>query len=333
MMKIGEPFNPYRLFHGVFIPNSLLKYKGISHGAKLCYGRLSQYAGENGYAYPSYKTLANELGMSKRTAIRYCIELEQEGLIEIVLRKNKKNNFTSNIFRFLWHKLFEMEIEPGDNIDTTPGDNPDTTLVTDLSPKEIHIIDSKKNKKHTGENHAALMKDTYLSVIHRINSGYWVEDDREGYVTMRDLYLGHLGKESKRKKKLQEKFGNKDIPSLVKKWDTEKGVMKEKGMKPYDSPKNSNSILSYYKENFKDTFGQIPPLELGKDRALIKKMIDHYGYDYTLDMFEWVFNHWSVFVREKNIKGLPTVGLIFGFRAYIQSKVIPQEQTDDGSEW
>ena len=39
-LEIGQPFNPFRLFNGIFIPDALARQKGISSGAKMIYGRL-----------------------------------------------------------------------------------------------------------------------------------------------------------------------------------------------------------------------------------------------------------------------------------------------------
>jgi hypothetical protein len=34
---IGERFNPYRIFNGIFIPEAICKYRGVSPGSKLVY--------------------------------------------------------------------------------------------------------------------------------------------------------------------------------------------------------------------------------------------------------------------------------------------------------
>ena len=39
-MKVGAPFNPYRIFQGAFAPFWLLEHRGLGAGAKLCYIRL-----------------------------------------------------------------------------------------------------------------------------------------------------------------------------------------------------------------------------------------------------------------------------------------------------
>ena len=37
-LRVGQLFNPYKLFTGIFIPEALAKYRGVSCGAKLVYG-------------------------------------------------------------------------------------------------------------------------------------------------------------------------------------------------------------------------------------------------------------------------------------------------------
>ena len=39
-LQVGQPFNPFGLFNGIFIPEQLMRAKGISMGAKVTYGRL-----------------------------------------------------------------------------------------------------------------------------------------------------------------------------------------------------------------------------------------------------------------------------------------------------
>ena len=56
-----ELINPCKKFIFAPVPNWLMRREGVSAGAKLLYGRLCQYAGNNGECYPSIKTLAKEL--------------------------------------------------------------------------------------------------------------------------------------------------------------------------------------------------------------------------------------------------------------------------------
>jgi len=75
-LEVGQPFNPFKLFNGIFIPDALVLARGISAGAKITYGRLARYAGENGECYPAVPTLASEIGLSERQTQRYLAELD-----------------------------------------------------------------------------------------------------------------------------------------------------------------------------------------------------------------------------------------------------------------
>jgi hypothetical protein len=107
-MKPGDPFNPYRLFNGLFVPEALAQFSDVSPGAKLAYGRLARYAGQNGKCFPATDTLGAELGVSERQARRYVMELEKAGFI----RRNPRFHGlgqASNEFEFLWHPVFESD--------------------------------------------------------------------------------------------------------------------------------------------------------------------------------------------------------------------------------
>ena len=67
-MRVGVPFNPYKVFQGIFAPYWLLEHRGISKGAKLCYIRLLCFAGKDARCYSSLETLAKGLGVSDRQA-------------------------------------------------------------------------------------------------------------------------------------------------------------------------------------------------------------------------------------------------------------------------
>jgi len=72
--NIGDPFNPYGMFNGIWVPEALLRCPDLSPSAKLLYGRLARFAGENGRCFPSVETLAVELGMTARQGVRlFCV--------------------------------------------------------------------------------------------------------------------------------------------------------------------------------------------------------------------------------------------------------------------
>jgi len=104
-MRVGQAFNPFKLFTGSFIPEAIVRYRGLSPGAKLTYGRLARYAGENGSCYPSIPAVATEIGLSATQARKYVHELRDRRFITVEPRPG-----TSGLFTFLWHEAFGGEI-------------------------------------------------------------------------------------------------------------------------------------------------------------------------------------------------------------------------------
>src|SRR5258706_8660615 len=82
----GEPFNSYRMFTGLFIPEGLARSTRISPGAKLAWGRLARYAGHDGRCYPTMKTLGREIGVGERQAQKYVGELERKQFLRRINR-------------------------------------------------------------------------------------------------------------------------------------------------------------------------------------------------------------------------------------------------------
>ena len=101
-MKRGQPFNPYRLFYGAFVPNILLRLKEVTSTEKLFYARLCQFAGKDGECYPSYTLMSEELGITRTQAFNVAQSLVQKEFILIENIKGKQNHY-----KFLWHPVFE----------------------------------------------------------------------------------------------------------------------------------------------------------------------------------------------------------------------------------
>src|SRR5436853_6532664 len=110
MMQIGQPFIPFRLFTGIFIPDGLVRAPSISAGAKLAYGRLVRYGGQDGACFPAVPTLASEIGVSVRQTQNYLAELERNGLIRRRTRLGVSGQ-QSNAYQFLWHALLEVGVK------------------------------------------------------------------------------------------------------------------------------------------------------------------------------------------------------------------------------
>lgn len=75
-------FNPYKKFNAALVPEAMLCYKGLAPNAKLLYGQLCRYAGENGYCYPGQARLARDMGLSVRAINKLLAQLVSEGFIK-----------------------------------------------------------------------------------------------------------------------------------------------------------------------------------------------------------------------------------------------------------
>lgn len=159
----GDVFNPYRMFTGCFIPNAVCLCRDLSARAKLVFGRLCQYAGEKGQAYPTYRALAWEVGVERRQAMRAIQELEDFGLIRAVKQYRKDGGSRSNVYVFLWHEIFESDPAPapastvgelvtreGAISGTLPGSRRSDKRVPDKAPKENHTKESEDEETTTG---------------------------------------------------------------------------------------------------------------------------------------------------------------------------------------
>jgi hypothetical protein len=148
----GEAFSPFRIFRGLFVPEALARFGGISQGAKLAWGRLARYAGQNGECFPAMETLGVELGVTERQARRYVSELVNAGFLRRTSRFNGAGQ-TSNGFEFLWHAIFESK--PSDEsavgrTDMSGGSRTETSAggQTDVSGEESHSEESHFEEKN-----------------------------------------------------------------------------------------------------------------------------------------------------------------------------------------
>lgn len=119
MPKVGQVFNPYRTFTGIFIPDGLCRSRDVPNGSKIVYGRLARYAGESGEAFPSVRTMADEIGMSERQCWRYLAKLVQAGFLKVEQRPGD-----TSVYQFLWHSCFEDTSAPGVRLSPSGGGNP-----------------------------------------------------------------------------------------------------------------------------------------------------------------------------------------------------------------
>lgn len=130
-LQLGQPFNPGGLFSYIVVPDVLVRYREIGPTAKLVWGRLARYVGKEGYAYPSVRTPADDLGLSERQIQRALAELERHGFIRRRLRRTAKGDFTSTIYEVLLHSIFLDAIKTRNTPTNTTATN---GVVTNMSP-------------------------------------------------------------------------------------------------------------------------------------------------------------------------------------------------------
>lgn len=133
VLRVGQPYNPFGLFYGIFIPEALVRAKGISAGAKLTFGRLARYAGQNGKCYPAVPTLAAEIGISERQTQNHLAELERNGLVQRKARVSSAGQH-SNSYEFLWHPILAEGVKK-----TSPEG------VKDIAPEGVQYSSPKES--------------------------------------------------------------------------------------------------------------------------------------------------------------------------------------------
>jgi biotin operon repressor len=79
---ILEGFDPISAHGFTQVPNVVLRDTSLSPGAKLCYAMLLSYAWQKDSCFPGQEALAKDLGISKRSTVRFMKELEKSGYLE-----------------------------------------------------------------------------------------------------------------------------------------------------------------------------------------------------------------------------------------------------------
>ena len=152
------------MFNGIFIPEAICRYRGLSLGAKMVYGRFYRYAGRDGTVYPSIPTLAAELGIGKTQARTYVQELERERFIAVD-RENRHfySNGTggSNKYIFLWHVAFEGE--EGKSRKTPPVRKTGGVPLRKTGPLPLRKTGGKENHHQESQKEESQLKGSRIS--------------------------------------------------------------------------------------------------------------------------------------------------------------------------
>lgn len=168
--KQGDRYIPYRRFVGPMIPALILRRKDLKPTEKLTFGRLAQYAGEDGRCFVSYQVLADELGISKRSAIRAVQALEAKGYLELEARtKEGKEEADTNLFYFIWNAVMDggsdKDYLGGDKLSPPvvteshhPSDKMSPPVVTDCHPKRTTLREPRNENYQENEEEGSAPK-------------------------------------------------------------------------------------------------------------------------------------------------------------------------------
>ncbi|MEE9458240.1 MAG: conserved phage C-terminal domain-containing protein [Candidatus Bathyarchaeia archaeon] len=156
-------YNPYRLFHGSFIPNWLGVRTELSAAAKFCFARLCQYAGEDGKCFPKVETLALALGMKKRMTQRYLRELEKFKLIKVIAQGHS----LPNRYIFIWHEWISQQNQMVSDM-TPPPMSDMTSPYKETHSNNINILLKSENEEEKSK--AKEIKKSAQEVLEYLNN-------------------------------------------------------------------------------------------------------------------------------------------------------------------
>ena len=120
----------------------------------LCYMVLCRFAdNETSECFPSYKTIADKMRVSVKTAINAIKSLESKGIIHIENRKDSKGGDTSNLYTILNFedkivKKEENKKASSTAIDEAPNNIKSSTSINNSYNKSIPQKDKKDTKKN-----------------------------------------------------------------------------------------------------------------------------------------------------------------------------------------
>lgn len=162
----GSPFVAYRLLTGIFIPDCLIGYHGISAQAKICLCRLMRYAGKRSNCWPGVDKLAEQLNVSDRSVRAYLKELTDDGFIAV----NQRGLGQTNEYTILKHRLFCEQLA-----DTESASGPDRQDLADQEEEmqEVAVPDRQVSSGHIKEEESHVKRVKNLSV-NKISDSFMV---------------------------------------------------------------------------------------------------------------------------------------------------------------
>ena len=192
-----------RQWHFTVIENSVLENTSLSTYEKLVYIVLCKFANKSKECYPSYKTIAELSGCSKRKAIDVIQSLADKGLIKIAERKDKGMHCT-NLFVIGGSEYSAPGSECG-----APGSECGALGSACGAPGVVHVVHQGSacrapELEPYNENHIELEpKNKYADDVRMTETEYkklvdkYGEDNVKKMIEKLDAYKGSKGKKYK----------------------------------------------------------------------------------------------------------------------------------------
>jgi DNA-binding transcriptional regulator GbsR (MarR family) len=114
-----------------------------SSNAKLVYGRLCQYAGKDGVAYPKLETMRKDVGLCMSSTRRALKELKDLELIKV----EQLGLGRANRYYFLEHPVFNMDIQVCPNVDSQEVSDVDSPYIRKESVEKSQSIQTVQRDK------------------------------------------------------------------------------------------------------------------------------------------------------------------------------------------
>ena len=303
-MKNGEIFNPYNLFVGAHIPNSVLRRTDISSTAKLVFARLCQYAGQNGECYPSLETLGIEIGKSTSHIQRAIQELIGVGLVEreSPTGADRLSHKTTR-YLFRWDESFLSSLK---NTTRISGDNG-----IPGSPRR----DSKGSPRRDSNERESLKRESEESAEAQISPNSQTEAESPDLAEEEDSnrLASMEGTIEDRIKFARKARGEK----LTKRANAEETSEKDKkrGSKAFN-------IAKIYSEEFAKKWPDVDmPKWTSKEWAQAKSLSAKVGDDMAAKLIRKIFMEWDALSQMWKVRGYPTIAVILGYGASLVTEI------------
>lgn len=188
----GQEFSPYKLFYGIFIPECLMAYRGLTCTAKCVWGTLARRAGKNTSVSPSQGELADMCGISRSTCISALQELEKQHFIVSEGQREIKR------YTFLLHPVLLAAVskksgkKPASETDKPCSEISQPLVANSDKPLSENttslVANSDKPCSEFGQLYNNEFKSTEKST-EKSNSNREVADDKSPLKTLIDCYL------------------------------------------------------------------------------------------------------------------------------------------------